>query len=138
QYGNLIDRHNLWEMVGVRFRRALFPGYSDTAQFVIPCPSALARAPAEDGGWEDEQTLPGPVLETGGNFHVAVRLLYRKVDQSLLNYLFGEERGLTSPVATIDTAETVVTVKPADRSGVPPPVGETGVPTSADQPEARP
>ena len=22
QYGNLIDRHNLWEMVGVRFRRA--------------------------------------------------------------------------------------------------------------------
>merc|ERR1712000_533539 len=26
QYGNLIDRHNLWEMVGVRFRRSLFPG----------------------------------------------------------------------------------------------------------------
>ena len=26
QYGNLIDRHNLWEMVGVRYRRALFPG----------------------------------------------------------------------------------------------------------------
>ena len=29
QHGNLIDRHNLWEMVGVRFRRSLFPGYSD-------------------------------------------------------------------------------------------------------------
>ena len=26
QYGNLIDRHNLWEMVGVRYRRSLFPG----------------------------------------------------------------------------------------------------------------
>src|SRR3970282_1302539 len=30
QYGNLIDRHNLWEMVGVRHRRALFPGFYDT------------------------------------------------------------------------------------------------------------
>jgi hypothetical protein len=113
QYGNLIDRHNLWEMVGVRFRRALFPGYSDTAQFVIPCPSALAQAPRENGGWEDEQTLTGPVLHTGGTYHVRVQLLYRKVDQSLLNYLFGAERALTSPVATIDTAEAVVTVKPA-------------------------
>ena len=33
QYGNLIDRHNLWEMVGVRYRRALFPGYSDSVEF---------------------------------------------------------------------------------------------------------
>jgi hypothetical protein len=32
QYGNLIDRHNLWEMVGVRYRRSLFPGYSDTVE----------------------------------------------------------------------------------------------------------
>ncbi len=36
QYGNLIDRHNLWEMVGVRFRRALFPGYSDTVTYDVP------------------------------------------------------------------------------------------------------
>ena len=43
QYGNLIDRHNLWEMVGVRFRRALFPGYSDTVDFNIACPSAASR-----------------------------------------------------------------------------------------------
>ncbi len=41
QHGNLIDRHNLWEMVGVRFRRALFPGYSDTVQFSIPCAGSI-------------------------------------------------------------------------------------------------
>src|SRR5204862_1965712 len=43
QNGNLIDRHNLWEMVGVRFRRSIFPGYSDTAQFSIPCTGTLAE-----------------------------------------------------------------------------------------------
>ena len=36
QYGNLIDRHNLWEMVGVRYRRSLFPGFSDTAEYSFP------------------------------------------------------------------------------------------------------
>ena len=39
QYGNLIDRHNLWEMVGVRYRRSLFPGYSDTVEYNVMCPS---------------------------------------------------------------------------------------------------
>jgi len=41
QYGNLIDRHNLWEMVGVRFRRSLFPGFSDAAEYSFPCPSSF-------------------------------------------------------------------------------------------------
>ena len=40
QYGNLIDRHNPWEMVGVRYRRSLFPGYSDTVDYNMLCPSA--------------------------------------------------------------------------------------------------
>ena len=40
QYGNLIDRHNLWEMVGVRYRRSLFPGFSDTAEYSFRCPAA--------------------------------------------------------------------------------------------------
>jgi hypothetical protein len=43
QYGNLIDRHNLWEMVGVRFRRALFPGYSDNVEFLATRGHGLRR-----------------------------------------------------------------------------------------------
>ena len=47
QYGNLIDRHNLWEMVGVRYRRSLFPGFSDTAEYAFRCSgNAGAAAPA--------------------------------------------------------------------------------------------
>lgn len=111
QFGNLIDRHNLWEMVGVRFRRALFPGFSDTAQFSIPCTGALAAAPQVDGDWKEEPAVTTPALASG-TYTITARLLYRKVDQFLLNYLFGEDKGITSPVAVIDTAEIKVQVKP--------------------------
>jgi hypothetical protein len=119
QFGNLIDRHNLWEMVGVRFRRALFPGYSDTAKFSIPCTGGLAAAPAQDGDWKEEQSVSAPSLKSGV-YTVTARLLYRKVDQFLLNFLFGEETETTSPVAEIDSATMEITVKPpkrADRTG---------------------
>lgn len=119
QYGNLIDRHNLWEMVGVRFRRALFPGYSDSTQFSIPCTGALAAAPAEDGDWQEEQSVTTPAL-AGGNYHITAKLLYRKVDQFLLNYLFGEEQQITSPVAVIDTAEMQVRVLAPKETGMAP------------------
>ncbi|MEW6160831.1 MAG: multiheme c-type cytochrome, partial [Verrucomicrobiota bacterium] len=79
QHGNLIDRHNLWEMVGVRYRRALFPGYSDTVQYLVPCPSALAantNAPAQSATparSKDEQVaVPAPA--TPGEYRVSVAL----------------------------------------------------------------
>jgi hypothetical protein len=45
QYGNLIDRHNLWEMVGARYKHALFPGFSDLAEYSFEC-----RAGGHDPG----------------------------------------------------------------------------------------
>ncbi len=95
QNGNLIDRHNLWEMVGVRYRRSLFPGFSDTAEFSFFCPS-LVQASAKTFPQEVAYPLSAPV---GANsLHVEARLLYRKVDQYLLNFMFGEQAGLTAPV----------------------------------------
>ena len=119
QYGNLIDRHNLWEMVGVRFRRALFPGYSDTAQFSIPCTGGLADKP-KDGDWKEEQTVTSPNMK-GGDYTVTAKLLYRKVDQFLLNFLFGETNTVTSPVALIDSAEIKIKVKPNSDTSLNPP-----------------
>ena len=105
QYGNLIDRHNLWEMVGVRYRRSLFPGYSDTVEYKVMCPS---------GG----PLLDARKLETGREFELAAAragamridatLQYRKIDQFLLNYVLGEKPGLTSPVADIASASAEV------------------------------
>lgn len=86
--GNLIDRHNLWEMVGVRYRRSLFPGFSDQETFTFACPGA-------------------DVTE----LHVTARLMYRKADQYLLNFLFGRESGITAPVTVVSEDRKTIRVR---------------------------
>lgn len=124
QHGNLIDRHNLWEMVGVRYRRALFPGYSDQVQFQIPCSGALAESgtnspPGRSDGFE----VPAPAVpapQAPGEYRVAVALNYRKVDQFLLNYLMGATNTLTAPVTEIARATAIVRVQPKSAAAIPP------------------
>jgi hypothetical protein len=111
QYGNLIDRHNLWEMVGVRYRRSLFPGFSDTAEYAFRC-SGNASASAPD---RREQSFALSAPDARGELKITARLLYRKVDQYLLNFMFGEAAGLTLPVAEMARAEARLVVRPAPR-----------------------
>lgn len=122
QHGNLIDRHNLWEMVGVRYRRALFPGYSDQVQFQIPCSGALAKegtnAPPARADSFDVPAPEIPALEAPGEYRIEASLNYRKVDQFLLNYLLGASNQLTAPVTEIARATAVVKVAPKPRADV--------------------
>ncbi|TAK41433.1 MAG: hypothetical protein EPO28_08600, partial [Saprospiraceae bacterium] len=96
KYGNLIDKHNLWEMVGVRYRRSMFPGFSDKAEYAFSCPATMKKG--------EGTAKPVPQTEfqfnagKPGELHVTARLLYRKFDQFLLNFLFGADAGLTAPV----------------------------------------
>ncbi|MGD2134939.1 MAG: cytochrome b/b6 domain-containing protein [Gemmatimonadales bacterium] len=120
QSGNLIDRHNLWEMVGVRYRRAMFPGASDRAEFGFSCPATTLAAQGEevDDGppsldTDQQFAAPGgPVTQ----LHVEARLLYRKADQFLLNFLFGEDANLTAPITVMseDAKTIVVTPRASD------------------------
>ncbi len=107
QYGNLIDRHNLWEMVGVRYRRALFPGYSDAVEYLVDCPTTMARGEATDlartGREEQEFTVPAGADAT--SYRVTAKLMYRKVDQFLINFLLGEDSGLTAPVVEMASVQ---------------------------------
>jgi hypothetical protein len=124
QHGNLIDRHNLWEMVGVRFRRALFPGYSDSVQFDVPCSGALpANVAAMTGASADGSIeIPAPPViapAEAGEYRIDVALNYRKVDQFLLNYLFGETNTLTAPVTEIARTTLRVKVQPETRAASP-------------------
>lgn len=107
QYGNLIDRHNLWEMVGVRYRRSLFPGYSDTVEYNIMCPSGGPGMPAAKVPSGQQFSVPAG---RSGALHIAATLHYRKIDQFLLNYVMGEKSGMTAPVVDIGTASTTVCV----------------------------
>jgi hypothetical protein len=114
QYGNLIDRHNLWEMVGVRYRRAIFPGFSDRAEFAFSLPASVLASQAEsvDGSLDQQVDFQVPRGRIA-TLHVSAKLLYRKADQFLLNFLFGEEAGLTAPVTVISEDETTIFVRPA-------------------------
>src|ERR1041385_897624 len=112
QYGKLIDHHNLWERVGVRYRRSMFPGQSDRAEFSFNCPATAFKRIAGGGGETDSQRFAfrsprGPVTR----LDVTARLLYRKVDQFLLNFLFGESSGITSPVTVVSEDTTSIEVR---------------------------
>jgi hypothetical protein len=110
QQGNLIDRHNLWEMVGVRHRRALFPGFSDTVDFSFFCPE-VARPDARKLETEDiAYGIVAPGVKSGW-LDVTVRLRYRKMSQYLLNFMFGAESGLTSPITDLAVVTKRIAVR---------------------------
>ncbi len=110
QYGNLIDRHNLWEMVGVRFKRSLFPGFGDAADYSFHCPGGSAVG-AQPLAPSTEHQFSTP--QAKGKLYVEAKLQYRKIDQFLLNFLMGEASGLTTPVTTISEDRKVIEVVPA-------------------------
>ena len=111
QYGNLIDRHNLWEMVGVRYRRSLFPGYSDTVEYNVMCPSGAPHLPLAEAKPNTEFSVP--TGKAVGKLHVEAILHYRKIDQFLLNYVMGDKSGLTAPVVDIASASAEVCIAKA-------------------------
>lgn len=124
RHGNLIDRHNLWEMVGVRFKRALFPGQTEQARYEFLC-SGLAgdapAAPADDASASVDVRLPASVT---GPLTVHARLRYRKVDQYLAHFVYGRESGVSSPIT--DVSEATATIEVASAEPAPPEAGAGG------------
>jgi len=110
QYGNLIDRHNLWEMVGVRYRRALFPGYSDNVEYMVSCPSSLGASGESARDSQRTREVAVPRSDEVSRLQVTARLNYRKVDQFLLNFLLGEDSGVTAPVVEMTRATATIPV----------------------------
>ena len=114
QYGNLIDRHNLWEMVGVRYRRSLFPGYSDTVEYQAACPSGISSSPraARVGELNETRNFEFAPKAPAGKYVITAILHYRKIDQFLLNYVLGEKSGITAPVVDIARVSATVAIRP--------------------------
>jgi hypothetical protein len=107
QYGNLIDKHNLWEMVGVRYNRSMFPGFSDQANYTFSCPGKVNEPePPQDKKKEVSFRIPE---DPSGKLIVRARLNYRKMDQFLVNFLFGPNSNLTTPVTVM--SEDVKSIK---------------------------
>jgi hypothetical protein len=96
-------------MVGVRYRRSLFPGFSDAAEYSFNCPSE-ANAPGPPPAPDRSFRFDAP--DDAGELHVVARLLYRKIDQYLLNFMFGEGTELTTRVTELARAEAHIRVVP--------------------------
>lgn len=109
QYGKLIDRHNLWDMVGVRYRRSLFPGFSDKATYTFGCPASIVDGPADGLASRQQVSFDAPP-HAATELHVKATLMYRKINQYLLNYMFGEAAGLTSPITELSSDTMVIRV----------------------------
>lgn len=79
-------------------------------------------APPQPGGdaWHEDKKLEVPSPTGPGKYSIAVSLHYRKVDQFLLNFLFGEKTKLTSPVTEIVRATATVTVRAAKKEAAAP------------------
>ena len=105
--GHLIDRHNLWELVGARFKRALFPGFSDTARFEFQCPAEAERKNKLPENERHEVKVEEGVV---GPLTIKARLLYRKINQHLLNIVTGR-KDVTAPVTVMATDEVKVPLK---------------------------
>lgn len=101
--GNLIDKHNLWDMVGARFRRAVAPGYSDQEEFTFEC--GCEQAPAKREG---EVTIRTP--DGHGDILITATLRYRKVNQTLINMLVPDGTA-HAPVTDMTTATARVRVE---------------------------
>lgn len=113
QYGNLIDRHNLWEMVGVRSSRALFPGKTDFTRFQISTDS-LQRSEYQvtNSDAPATWTLNGAPLQTS-ELVIQAKLHYRKINQFLMNTVFDDLDGAdTAPITTIAEQEHRITILP--------------------------
>lgn len=107
QYGNDIDVHNLWEMVGARFKRTLFPGMSDSETYSFSCPG-LVSPPVPD---KDEETsdVGFEAPKRLGALTVTAVLKYQKADAAFLDRLFGIEAGVRTPIT--DLAEHSIEIR---------------------------
>jgi hypothetical protein len=92
----------------------------------VSCPSEVPfKTDALTEQSARERSVKGYELSAtadAGTYRVTAILHYRKVDQFLLNYMFGEDSGLTAPVIELDraTAEIrVVTQQAQDGSAQP-------------------
>ncbi len=105
QFNSVINKHNLWELVGVKFSRSLYPGFSDQANYKFKYDKsgkahllhAVTSTPAR-----------------GDTLYVSARLCYRKFNQYIVNLLFNKGKSdITAPVTVISEDQKKIVIAPS-------------------------
>ena len=96
QFGSDVDNHHLWNLVGIKFSRALYPGFSDQLKF------NFIYKPGIQG-----QTF------TNDTLYVNAELCYRKFNQFVLNTYFSDNGKIdvTAPVTVLSSDQKKIFVK---------------------------
>ena len=108
RYGNEIDRHNLWEMVGARFKRALYPGTSDTGTYSFTCPGFAVPVVEQVNSQAQQVAFDAP--DDSHKLTVKAVLNYQKADAAFLDRLFGEQANIRTTITEISSDTLVMLV----------------------------
>lgn len=112
--GELIDRHNLWDLVGASYKRSLYPGVTDSVSVPFQCPSmARGRLTAADartapGSRVDDFAFAAP--QAGEALNLQATLWYRKANPEFLDRVYGAEARVRSPLTAMSEASAVISV----------------------------
>ncbi len=111
--GELIDRHNLWDLVGASYKRSMYPGVTDTFEESLQCPS-MARGRIADNARESR---PGSRsddyafdTDSVGELTVRATLWYRKANPAFLNKVYGTESDVRAPIFKVSQATATINV----------------------------
>ncbi len=107
--GRLIDHHNLWDMVGASYKRALYPGMTDSVELRVQCPS-MARDQVAAGRRSEQHVLPVPAA--GDELQARAILWYRKANPEFLSQVYGTDQETRSPITEMTRAEVTIKVAP--------------------------
>lgn len=112
QEGNAVDRHNLWDAVGATYKRALFPGFTDTTEFKFHCPAMSAESGEEPGEESEEigQTVKLPDDLAASVLSVKATLWYSKFKAPFMDKVFPPETRMRAPATAISEASATIRV----------------------------
>ncbi|MCA9289528.1 MAG: hypothetical protein KDA25_00265 [Phycisphaerales bacterium] len=126
--GELIDRHNLWDLVGKKYHRSLFPGVTDTLQVEMQCPS-MARgrvSPLDDkqptGRRVERFETEAPTATDAAApsddaaLHVHAMLWYRKANPEFLDRVYGQQTEIRSHQTLVAESRATIRITADDPS----------------------
>ncbi|MDA0791607.1 MAG: multiheme c-type cytochrome [Proteobacteria bacterium] len=111
--GKLIDRHNLWDLVGASYKRSMYPGVTDAVEVRFRCPSmSRPRVVGDDGEGKRTATFAMPAAGStlASQLKVTATLWYRKANPEFLDRVYGASENIRSPATAMSTASTSIDV----------------------------
>lgn len=113
--GELIDRHNLWDLVGASYKRSVYPGVNDVADIAFQCPSmSRGRLAHDDGrsvpGQRTEEAAFAAPAATDGTLTITAVLWYRKANPEFLDRVYGAEARVRAPATEMTRSTATIRV----------------------------